>query len=173
MALTAANVRVAVTGSVNFAPAATALPADNTTALAVAFVDQGYVDESGVTQTISRSVQSIRAWQDGSIVRKITSEHDVSYAFTLMETSAEALKTYYNNFAAGTVEVKGGSGRRGVWVLEVLDGMKKVRVVIPDGEVTEQGDVSYVNADAIKYPVTISAYPDGSGVKAYIYTDAA
>lgn len=170
MALTAANVRVAVTGSVNFAPAATALPTDNTTALAPGYIDIGYVDEAGVTQSINRSVTNIRAWQNGDIVRKITTEHDVTYQFALMETSAEALKTYYNSFTAGKVEVKGGTGRRGVWVFEVLDGTDKIRVVVPDGEVTEQGDTSLVNGDAIKYPVTLTAYPNTSGVKAYIYT---
>jgi hypothetical protein len=28
-----------------------------------------------------------------------------------------------------------------------------------------------VNGDAIMYPVTITAYPDASGVKAYLYYD--
>lgn len=172
MALTAADVMVGVNGSVNFAPAATALPTDNTTALAVAFKDLGYLDESGVTQSIARSSSNIRAWQNGDIVRKVTTEHDVTYTFTPMETNAEVLRTYYNNFDAGTVEIKGGAGRRGVWVVEVKDGSKLVRIVIPDGEVVEQADVNFTNADAIKYPVTISAYPDASGVKAYLYTDA-
>src|SRR6185369_7506919 len=58
-----------------------------------------------------------------------------------------------------------------VWDFEILDGIRKGRVVLPDGQVTERGEVSYVDEDAVSYPVTVSAYPDATGVKAYIYWD--
>jgi hypothetical protein len=52
-----------------------------------------------------------------------------------------------------------------------VDGDVDIRIVIPDGQVTERGDVTYANGEAIGYDVTVTAYPDDSGVKAYIYRD--
>ena len=50
MALTSANVRVGATGAVYFAPIATALPTNATTALASAYTngDVGYIDRKSV-----------------------------------------------------------------------------------------------------------------------------
>jgi hypothetical protein len=56
-------------------------------------------------------------------------------------------------------------------VFEILDGLRTGRVVLPDAQVTARGDVSYVDTDAVSYPVTLTAYPDANGVKAYIYWD--
>jgi hypothetical protein len=55
------------------------------------------------------------------------------------------------------------------WVIDVVDGTDLIRIVVPSGQVTELGDVTYVNGDAIGRPVTITAYPDVTGNKAYIY----
>lgn len=172
---TAENVRVAVTGSINYGPAGTALPTDATTALDAAFDEVGYANEDGVVQTINESRQNIKAWQNGDIVRKVRDEHDVMYAFTMLETNLTTLEIYYGDgsvtgtLADGVVEIKGDMDTRGEWVLHVIDGDELIRVVIPDGQVTERGEVSYVNANAVQYPVTITAYPDDTDVKAYMY----
>jgi hypothetical protein len=49
------------------------------------------------------------------------------------------------------------------------DGSDLIRIVVPDGQVVERGDVVYKNDTPIGYQVTVTAYPDASGVKAYIY----
>ena len=174
MATTAANVRVGVTGGAFHAPAATALPTNSTTALAAGYLEVGYISEDGITQSISSDVTDIKAWQNGDVVRKVQTSHDLTYQFTMIETSAESLKVYYADADASltAVEVTGGQSPREVWVLEVADGVNDIRIVLPDAQVTERGDVSYKNDEAIAYPVTITAYPDSSGVKAYIYMDA-
>jgi hypothetical protein len=176
MALTASNVRVAVTGGVFGAPAGTTLPTDALAALDPEFDELGYVGEDGVTQAMATDVTDIRAWQNGDIVRKVQTSHDLTYALSMLETNEHTLRTYYGDFSgtidAGTVEIKGEQGVRQSWVLNVVDGDVRIRIVIPDGQVTERGDVSYVNGDAVMYPITITAYPDASGVKAYLYTDA-
>jgi hypothetical protein len=174
MATNASNVRVGVTGEVSFAPAGTALPTDATTALNAAFTALGYNDENGVTETVDRQSTPIRAWQNGDIVRRVKNSEEVSYTFTLIETTADVLETYYGNFTAvsGSVKVGGQANTRGAWSIQVVDGADILRIVIPDGEVTELGTVQY-NDDATGYTFTVTAYPDATlDANAIKYYDA-
>lgn len=177
MALTASNVRVGVTGAVFAAPAGTTLPTDAVSAINAAFVDVGYVSEEGVATATATETNDITAWQNGDIVRKVQTAHDFTVAFTMIETNAKSLELYYGNYTGGpggasaVVQVKGVQGYRGRFVINVIDDQEEIRIVIPDGQVTERGDVTYVNGDAVSYPVTITCYPDSSAVKAYIYFD--
>jgi hypothetical protein len=171
MALDATQVRVGVTGAVYVAPTGTTLPTDATTALAVAFDDVGYISEDGVTETQNTDTNDISAWQNGAVVRKIQTSHDLTYTFSMLETSQVSLEVFYGNYDAATdsVEIKGEELGKHVWVLSVEDGDHIQRVVIPDGQVTERGDITYANEDAVGREVTITAFPDTSGVKAYVY----
>lgn len=170
---TAANVRVGVTGSINKADAGSTLPTDATSSIDGAFDELGYIGEDGVVQSIGADVTEIKAWQNGDVVRKIQTSHDLTYAFAFMETSAEVLEAYYGNFTGtvddGTVEITADQLERGPWVLHVIDGDSLIRIVVSDGQITERGDVSYVNGEAVTYPVTLSCFPDENGVKAYMY----
>ncbi len=170
MVLTAANVRVGVTGAVYMAPAGTALPTSTVAALNVAFVDLGYISEDGVSTSVGVDVTDIKAWQNGDVVRRVQTSHDFTAAFTAIETNAAVLEAFYGNYASNVVEVTGTQGFRGSFVIDVDDGTEDIRIVIPDGQITERGDINYVNGDAVSYPMTITTYPDTSQVKAYIYT---
>lgn len=170
MANTATNVVVAVTGSANFAPVGTPLPATALDALNVGFAEAGYISEDGLVQSIGADTNEIKAWQNADIVRTVQTSHSLTYAFTMLESSPAVLEAYYGNYAANTVQIKGDQPTRKPWVFNVLDGTAKVRVVVPDAQITERGDVTYVNGDAVMYPVTINCYPDAAGVKAYLYT---
>jgi hypothetical protein len=175
MALVAANVEVATTGAVYVAPIATALPTNATTALAGGYLDVGYIHEDGVTETQDTETEDIKAWQLGATVRKVQTSHDLMYNFTMLETNGVVLKEYYGDFTAGVsaaddvVLIKGTELPNRRWVLSVVDGLKIARIVIPAGQITERGEVTYTNSDAIGREVTITCYPDSSGNKAYIY----
>lgn len=180
MALTADNVRVGVTGAVYVAPTGTTLATDATTALNAAFQDLGYIHEDGVTETQDTDISDIVAWQNGAKVRKVQTSHDLMYAFTMIETSAVTLREFYGNFAAAdsvavgdpaddTVKVNGDQLPRRSWVLSVIDGDHVLRVVIPDGQITERGDITYANGEAVGREVTITCFPDANENKAYIY----
>lgn len=177
MANLASNVRVGVTGAVWKAIAGTPIPTDIATALNAAFRDVGYITEDGVTTSTATDTTDIRAWQNGDTVRKVQTSHDFTISFTMLETNKESLELYYGNFTAGpggtpgSVQVKGDQGWRGRLVLNVVDGDDLIRIVMPDAQVTEREDVPYVNGDAVTYGVTMTCYPDGTGVKAYIYFD--
>jgi len=172
MALDADNVRVAISGGVFTAPTGTALPTTADATLNVAFTDLGYVSEDGIVESQEADVTDIVAWQNGDVVRKVQTSHDLTYELTLIETKDAVLETYYGALSSGVVEVTGDQLGRQSWVIDVIDGDHDIRVVIPEGQVTERGEVTYANGEAISYQVTITAYPDVTGVKAYIYRDS-
>lgn len=176
---TAANVRVGLplaTGAVLAGPAGTAIPVDATTTPNVALLATGYIGEDGVTQTISTDTTNIVAW-GGDTVRVIQTSHDVTFKLTFLETNVAVLKEVYgeDNVTDTTGEfavlINSQPLPNRVYVLEIKDGDRRGRIAIPDGQITERGDVVYVHTDAVKYEVTITAYPDASGNKAYIYWD--
>lgn len=171
--LTAANVIVAGTGAVYRAPLGTPLPTSATDALNEAFLGHGYITQDGVAETIDEQTSDLIAWQNGDLVRKIQQSHDASYAFAGLETSPTMLETYYGNYDAGKVKIRGGGGIRGAWVLDFIDGnMMHVRAVIGDGQVTARGGVTRNGQAGFEYPVTITCYPftdgDGEVVKAVL-----
>ena len=67
----------------------------------------------------------------------------------------------------------GATMPRRVFVFELLlTGGKVKRVVVPEGQVTERGDVVYSDGEPVGYEVTISAYPsdlfDGDTAREYL-----
>lgn len=167
----AANVLVGATGNVYSAPVGTTLPtAENTGVTALGFVNLGYISDAGVVQHIGGNVTPITAW-GGDVVRKVRTQHDLTYDLTMIETNPASLAAYYGpqSNPATVVQIKANNQTRGPWVVDVIDGTNLVRVTIPDGEVLETGDVTFATEAAIAYPITISAYADSAGVKAYQY----
>jgi hypothetical protein len=171
VALTADNVRVAVTGGIFVAPTGTALPTSAISALNGSFDELGYIGEDGITESQNADSADIKAWQNGDTVRKVQTSHDLTYQFTFIETTDAVLEQYYGPLTGGVVHVTGDQLGRQSWVIEIVDGDVDIRIVIPDGQITERGEITYASGEAIGYQVTLTAYPDNSGVKAYIYRD--
>lgn len=170
-------------GGVFKAPITTPLPTSETTAKNAAFKGLGYISDAGVVRTIGETSTNIKAW-GGTVVRKVVSDHDVVYKMTFIESlNGEALDAYYGDgnvtvtaagASAGTktaIRIKANAVSKDAWILELFDSPKTGRVVIPNGEVTSRGDVSYLDTTTISYPVEITAYEDATGVKAYEYWD--
>jgi hypothetical protein len=162
MALDSDNVRVAVTGAVYVAPVGTAAPTASGSALNVAFVDLGYVSADGITESIDRSTTQIRAWQNGSLVREVTSDGTYSVSMTFIETQESVLELYYGNSAtAGKLDIDPTStGGRKSFVIDVVDGDDVERIYIPAGEITSLGERTLASGEAVGYEVTITAYAD-------------
>lgn len=179
MATDSQEVMVALSGGIFRGDPGAALPTNASGAL-TGFTELGYVSEDGVSQTMDETTQKIRAWQNGDTVREVQTAHDLTFTFTAIESNEAVLKAYYGNYAAGKIEVNGAQGVRGSWVVQVVDGDRDLRIVIPDGQVTDRGDIAYVNSNAVGYQLTITCYPDAnysgsetSPAKAYIYLEDA
>lgn len=173
---TAANVRVgkpAITGGILVSPLGTALAVDATSALDAAFVGVGYASEDGVTQSIGTDSKKIVAW-GGDEVRTIETSHEVTFKFTMIETNGASLGIYYgaSNVTVAaeliTVLIKAGDLPHQAWDLEIRDGDHRIRITIGDGQITDRGDISYKDDEAIAYECTLTCYPDADGVKATV-----
>lgn len=164
------------TGGILAGPLGTAAPTDATTAVDAELVPHGYVGEDGLSMTTERSTEKIIAW-GGDAVRVVQTEHAVTFTFTLLETNAASAGAVFGDDnvteADGKLDiaVKGDSLPEKVWVFDMKDGDKKVRVVVPHGQVTEVGDTQFVHSDATGWEVTLEAFPGDDSAKAYIYTD--
>lgn len=163
------------TGGVLSAALGTTLPTSATASIA-AFTGVGYVGEGGVVEMIDEQTKSIKAW-GGDEVRVVRTSHAVAYKIPFIETNAETLALVYgdanvtataNGFA---VEVNSDERDHMTWVLDMVDGDRLVRICIPDGQITDVADVTYVHDNATAYEVTLTCYPDASGNKAYKYVE--
>lgn len=184
MANTATNVSVGkpkVAGAIYAAPLGTALPTDATTALNTAFKALGYVSEDGLTNSNSPESDSIKAWGGDTVLSILTSKED-TFAFTLIESlNVEVLKFVYGaGNVSGTLEtgitVQANSqdaAAVAIVIDMILTGNVPKRIVIPSGKVTEVGDITYTDGDAIGYETTVTATPDSSGNTHYEYIGAA
>lgn len=180
MALNSANVLVATTGAVYFMPTGTTAPTTALTALPGAARNAGYISEDGVTEAYEEDTTEIKAWQNGTVVRTITSSSASTLHFKIIETNKNSLELFHKG---DTVVTDGGTGfkidvtapvsERRSFILDVLDGSKHVRLYVPSGEVTERGEVNYVNTDAVGYEVTITCYPVNGVVMTKFSDDAA
>ena len=162
MALDSDNVRVAVSGAVYVAPTGTTAPTDSSTALNVAFTDLGFISADGIAESIDRSTNHIRAWQNGSLVREVTSEGTYSVTLTFLETNQDVLELYYGaSITGGALDGDPTTtGGRKSFVIDVVDGATVERTYIPAGEITAVGERTLASGEAIGYNVTITAYAD-------------
>lgn len=151
------------------------LPTNAYAPLPAALVPYGLVSEDGVTRTVDSSDDKITAW-GGDTVMVLRSEHSVSYSLTFLESAnADLLKAIHGEenviITEDSVEIRHTSKLplRRSYVFEMRDDPAAIREVVPDGQLTMSGDVSFVHTDVIRYEVTIEAFPNDHGVKAYSY----
>ena len=180
MATTVGNVSAGkpkVGGAVFRAVQGTTLPTDATTALNAAFKDLGYCSEDGLVNSNTPSIQNIKAW-GGDTVLTIQEEKIDTFKLTLIESiNLEVLKAVYGSsnitgsLSSGvTVKANGDSPADGEWAIEVVMNSNTIkRIVIPHGVITDLGDISYTDSDAVGYEITITALPDSTGQTHYEY----
>ena len=167
MANTALNVSTGkpnVTGGVYRAPLGTQLPTDATSTLS-GFTSLGYIAQGGVTHNIEMESGEYRAW-GGDLVLSYMNSKTNRFAFGLIEVlNPTTYQTVYGEAAvSGTlatgisVQADGSDPSEYVYVIELaMRGGAVKRIVIPDGKISEIGEISYTDDDAIVYPVTITA----------------
>lgn len=164
-------------GAVYVAPAGTTLPTDTDAVLNEAFACLGYLDEEGLVNADKREVEHKRAW-GGDIVLTTDKGKDDTFKWKMLEsTNMDVLKVVHNDAnVTGTLDsgitVKSNNIERSPksFVFDmIMKGNIKKRIVVPHAEVTEIGEIQYVDNNPVAYEVTISAAPDSSQNNHYEY----
>lgn len=167
-------------GAIYSAPLGTALPTDATTALNAAFKSLGYISEDGMTNTNSPSSDTTKAW-GGQVVLSTQKEKEDTFQSTLIEVlNVDVLKEVYGaDNVTGTIDtgitIKANAKElveHSIIVDMVLKGGILKRIVLPSAKVSEIGDISYGDSDAIGYETTWTALPDTSENTHYEYIKA-
>ena len=170
-----------VGGAVYSAPVGTTLPTDAVASLAAAFVEMGYVSDAGLTNSDSRTINQVKAW-GGDTVVVLQTERSDTFAFTHLESMNEdVLVAIYGSDnvtvdSSGNITVKATADPMvpASWIIDmILKGNRAKRIVVPDGTISELGDIVYKDDEAIGYPITITDVTDTSGVYHYEYLSGA
>lgn len=165
-------------GAIYTAPLGTKVPTDATTDLdQTVFKSLGYLSEDGITNTNSPSSDSIKAFGGDTVVTTQTEKED-TFQYTLIEAlNVEVLKEVYGNgnvsgTLSGGISIKANSKELEEHVIVadlILKGGVLKRIVIPVAKVSEFGDITYGDSDAIGYETTLTALPDDDGNTHYEY----
>lgn len=180
MAQTVSNVsagKPAVGGAASIAPLNTTPPTDATTALAAAFAGLGYISEDGLVNANSPETDEVHAWGGDVVLTPQTGKPD-TFQFTLLEVlNTDVLKFIYGDDNVSgdldtgiTVHASADQDKGHVMVFDmIMRGGVLQRIVVPHAEITEIGEISYVDNDAAGYQVTITAFPDSTGKTHHTY----
>lgn len=183
MANTVTNVSAGkpkVGGAINVADTSATLPTTANATL-TGFTPLGYVSEDGLTNQNTIESEDIKAW-GGDTVLVVQTEKTDTFGLTLIEVlNVDVLKIVFGDtnvsgtLADGiTVNVNATELPEKAWVIDMVmrNGALK-RIVIPRAKVSEIGEVSYTDNEAVGYELTLTALPDAAGNTHYEYIKAA
>ena len=167
-------------GSAFRAPLGTKLPVSATEELDKGFASLGYISEDGLTNNNSPESDTVKAW-GGDTVLSLQTDRPDTFALTLLEAMNEdVLKTIYGsenvvNDGSGNLAIKATAQDMpsGAWVFDmILKGGRAKRIVVPNGTISELGEIVYKDDEAVGYNITITDVPDSNGVYHYEYITA-
>ena len=170
-----------VKGAIFWAPKGTTLPTTATAELNAAFKCMGYVSEDGVTNNNSPKSDVIKAWGGDTVCILQTERKDI-FKYTLIESlNEDVLTAIYGSDnvsvdGSGNITLKATADEMegASWVIDmIMKGNRARRIVIPEGTITEIGDITYKDDEAVGYPLTITDVPDENGVYHYEYLSGA
>lgn len=165
------------TGLVWMAIPGSTAPTDATTALAAAWKNMGGITEAGVS--IKQNTSTTKKKFYGSPVTQRTLVTDQEYTIDVAygELNARVMEVFWRKallsivptVTTGAWATTAGTYSRQLYamVVDMVDGVNRLRFYFPSVEVTNQGDIKIANSEALEWGVTLSAYPDTSGNAIY------
>lgn len=156
-----------VGGYLYAAPASTTAPTDYSTALAVAFVNLGYVTDDGATFSTDAESNTFKDL-NGTDILTSAGGRTRTLNVQLAEVKADTLKEVFGQSAVtvsagGDITVAHSNSdmphRMLVMELVLRDG-RKWRRVIKDAQVTEWGDLTVLYSDLVTFDITFTLNGD-------------
>lgn len=176
--VTAAKPKSAVAGAVHVAPIGTTLPTTADGALDQAFIGLGYNTEDGLTRSVEKDTEIVKAW-GGDVVLVLDNGKTETFKFSMLDAHSTAALKLLNgdDNVSGTALATGISVTSNnkeqsahAFVIDMIEqGNTLHRVVIPKGIVTEIEDITYVDSDALAYGITLTALADSENNTVYEY----
>lgn len=151
------------------------MPTSTTATVPASADDVGFVSEDGVSISTERSTETIKDWNLDD-VRALLTEHSATISFTLINWSIEALRAYFgpdNVDDSGdeiVVKINSAPIAPSGWIFNLKDLDVKRRVVIPNAQLTSQGEIVLRKGEATPLQIELTPLVDESGEKIYIYT---
>jgi hypothetical protein len=162
---------MAVTGST--------APTDTGTALAAAWKNMGGITEDGATIKQNVSNKKIKIYGSTATQRTLITDREYTVQVAFAETNARSQEVFFQQalnsitpgVGTGAFSLTVGSQSRQLYaaVIDVVDGSNRLRYYMPSVEATDFGDLKIANSDEIGYQVTLTAYPNTSGVAIQIF----
>ena len=165
------------TGAIWVAPKGSTLPQSTSEALDAAFNCLGYVSDAGVVNSTSLETNKIKAWGGDTVLVILSSKED-TYKFTLIEVkNLDVLKFVYGSdnvsgsLQTGIAITANNSQPEEVSLVidMIMSDNTAKRVVIPTATISDVGDITYSDSDAIGYETTVDCIPDTDGNTHYEY----
>lgn len=162
-----------VTGSAHYAAVGATLPT-GLEAYTEPFVNLGWISDEGLTESISEEKTAWTPWQSVGPIRSQVTSQQFTFQLTLWSIGglANALRygvpesdMSYDNVGEFVEFTQGGEipkDFRFVLPLDLLDGDKHRRFILPSASVEERGDVIYTKSELVGYPFTFAANLDPS-----------
>jgi len=173
----AADVRIGYAGKAYLAEEGTLAPADIAAAWPAGWEDLGLISEDGLTEGNDQDRTDIAAWGYDAPVRTQIIKRVTTFQIKFLETSPRVISLYYAAPLGDMVESGSGASQSVNFVqgqtpapytralgLDIVDGSRWFRFVIPRAEVTERGQITYKGDEAVSYDVTFTTLlaADGS-----------
>lgn len=166
-----------VGGAMSYAPLGTALPTDAKTKLTETFKNLGYISDDGLTEANSIETATVKAW-GGDVVLTAQTGKTITYKVKLIEALNEEVQKLVHGESNVTgqlttgLTVKGNSEELESHVFaidQIMRGNVLKRTVIPNGKITEIGEITYKDGEPVGYEITVTASPDSEGQSYYDY----
>lgn len=169
---------VGTNGGAWVAPLGTAQPADPESQPPSPWLAIGAISEDGLTNGIEEDTESFTPWGLSSPFRTVVTSSVRTFSFTAWETNRPIVRALQNRLEVADL-VPDGEGiityaesgtaepDRRSWLFDVYDGTVWERFYVPEGEITERGEITFQQGEMSGYEWTISTYPDASGNLVY------
>lgn len=168
----------ATAATVETTPGAGANPA--TAAIPASFKDAGICDVSGLSIKFTDTTNEIDGFGLSSAARILFTKQLATFDVTFEETNHTTQEIYYR-LAIGATGTADGLGYipnvvvgapnliSYAAIFDIVDGLNHARYFCPNVQNTSRGDQALTYGAAIKYGVTLTAFPDASNNSVYVY----